>query len=237
MADHGNELKGSSFTLSVLHLVDIDLVQIRALLESKIAQAPRFFNSAPLVVNVEQLDIIPDFERLRQLIEDQDMVLVGITGANDPAMKAAARGAGLAVMVSGRSSPSQVEKPLEREEDEKSASPTLPLTPTRFHHGNVRSGQQIYAQGGALVILGSVSNGAEVLADDSIHVYGSLRGRALAGVRGNAQARIFCFGLDAELVSISGTYQVREALPDIALGQETQVRLEQDKLIFERLQS
>ena len=86
-------------------------------------------------------------------------------------------------------------------------------------------------------VLGSVSNGAEVIADDSIHVYGVLRGRALAGARGNGQARIICQGLEAELVSIAGTYQVRDVLPESSLDQETQIRLEQDKLIFERLQS
>lgn len=234
MADRGNELKGSSFTLSVLHLVDIDLGQIKELLESKIAQAPRFFNCAPLVVNVEQLEIVPDFEQLRLVIESQDMVLVGITGAKDETMKIAAKGAGLAVMTSGRPTEGQTEAkaaPVERRAE------TPALVPTRFHHGNVRSGQQIYAQGSALVILGSVSNGAEVIADDSIHIYGVLRGRALAGARGNGQARIICQGLEAELISIAGTYQVRDALPESSLDQETQIRLEQDKLIFERLQS
>ena len=88
-----------------------------------------------------------------------------------------------------------------------------------------------------MVIIGTVGNGAEVIADDSIHIYGSLRGRALAGARGNTQARIYCQELDPELVSIAGTYQLSDALPTEMTGQNVYIRLEQDKLIFEKLQS
>lgn len=232
MADNGIELKGSTFTLSVLHLADDDLGQITDLLEAKVAQAPQFFNFAPLVVNVEKLDVVPDFELLKELIEREDFVLVGVTGARHDDIKVAAKAAGLAVMTSG--------KPVIEQEAPKPEvppqAPTLGLTPTRVHQGNVRSGQQIYAAGGSLVILGSVGNGAEVIADDSIHIYGSLRGRALAGARGNQQARIYCQQLDPELVSIAGTYQLSDALPTEMVDHEVHIRLEQDKLIFEKLQ-
>ena len=93
-------------------------------------------NCAPLVVNVEQLEIVPDFEQLRALIEDQDMVLVGITGAKDDGMKDAAKAAGLAVMTSGRPVEPQVEVKTPMEEHR---ADTQALVPTRFHHGNVRS--------------------------------------------------------------------------------------------------
>ena len=234
MADNGIELKGSTFTLSVLHLTDMDPQQIKELLETKVAQAPQFFNFAPLVVNVERLESTPDFESLKEIIEREDFVLVGITGARDEATKVAAKAAGLAVMTAGKAVvPSQesAPQPVEREKEEPM------LTPTKVHHGNVRSGQQIYAAGGSLVIIGTVGNGAEVIADDSIHIYGSLRGRALAGARGNTQARIYCQELDPELVSIAGTYQLSDALPKEMNGQHVHVHLEQDKLIFEKLQS
>lgn len=234
MADNGIELKGSTFTLSVLHLTDMDPQQIKELLETKVAQAPQFFNFAPLVINVERLESTPDFESLKEIIEREDFVLVGITGARDEATKVAAKAAGLAVMTAGKAVvPSQesAPQPVEREKEEPM------LTPTKVHHGNVRSGQQIYAAGGSLVIIGTVGNGAEVIADDSIHIYGSLRGRALAGARGNTQARIYCQELDPELVSIAGTYQLSDALPKEMNGQHVHVHLEQDKLIFEKLQS
>ncbi|MGL4206939.1 MAG: septum site-determining protein MinC [Aeromonadaceae bacterium] len=231
MAERGIELKGTTFTLSVLHLTDTDPKQIKELLEEKVAQAPQFFNCAPLVVNVEKLDETPDFEALKETIEREDFVLVGITGAKDEATKVAAKAAGLAVMTAG--------KRIEQVEPAPQPQPVeeVSMSSTRVHHGNVRSGQQIYASGGSLVILGSVSNGAEVIADDSIHIYGTLRGRALAGARGNSQARIYCQQLEPELISIAGTYQLSDALAADVVHKDVHIRLEQDKLIFERLQS
>ena len=102
MADTGIELKGSTFTLSVLHLTDTDPQQIKELLETKVAQAPQFFNFAPLVVNVERLENTPDFEALKETIEREDFVLVGVSGARDEATKVAAKAAGLAVMTAGK---------------------------------------------------------------------------------------------------------------------------------------
>ncbi len=231
MAERGNEFKGSSFTLSVLHLTDTDPQQIKELLSSKVAQAPQFFQSAPLVVNIEELEITPDFDEIKQIIEDEGFVLVGVTGAQDEQTREAAKQAGLAVMTAGRSVESA--EPAARQE-----TPAEPvITATRVHHGNVRSGQQIYAPGGSLVIIGSVGNGAEVIADDSIHIYGALRGRALAGARGNQQARIYCQQLEPELISIAGTYQVNDALPTEMVNKDVFIRLEQNKLIFDKLQS
>ena len=231
MAERGNEFKGSSFTLSVLHLTDTDPQQIKELLSSKVAQAPQFFQSAPLVVNIEELEVIPDFDEIKQIIEDEGFVLVGVTGAQDEQTREAAKLAGLAVMTAGRSVESA--EPAARQE-----TPAEPvITATRVHHGNVRSGQQIYAPGGSLVIIGSVGNGAEVIADDSIHIYGALRGRALAGARGNQQARIYCQQLEPELISIAGTYQVNDALPTEMVNKDVFIRLEQNKLIFDKLQS
>ena len=88
MVERDNELKGTTFTISVLHLSDGNPARIRQLLEAKVAQAPQFFNCAPLVLNVERLEAIPDFEQLRELVESEDFVLVGITGARDEAMNA-----------------------------------------------------------------------------------------------------------------------------------------------------
>ncbi|MBJ7417465.1 MAG: septum site-determining protein MinC, partial [Niveispirillum sp.] len=90
---------------------------------------------------------------------------------------------------------------------------------------NVRSGRQIYAPGGDLVVIGSVSPGAELLADGSIHVYGALRGRALAGVSGDQGARIFCQSLDAELVSIAGLYRVSEDIGKDIRRRQVQIYL------------
>jgi septum site-determining protein MinC len=96
--------------------------------------------------------------------------------------------------------------------DQTATQPIPPpaFVPAKIIRQPVRSGQQIYAKGGDLIILSSVSTGAEVLADGNIHIYGPLRGRALAGVLGNTEASIFCMRLEAELISIAGRYKVDE---------------------------
>lgn len=235
MVERDNELKGTTFTISVLHISDGKPERIRQLLAAKVAQAPQFFNCAPLVINVERLTEIPDFEQLKELVESEDFVLVGITGAQNEAMKTAAKAAGLAVMASGKSrkaEPQPEPAPVPIVE----AKPVpAPVTASKVHVGPVRSGQQLYAAGTSLVVLGSVSPGAEVIADDSIHIYGTLRGRAIAGAKGNPQARIYCQQLQAELLSIAGTFQLSDALPAGLIQQPVHVRLDNEQLRIDRI--
>ena len=100
----------------------------------------------------------------------------------------------------------------------------------------LRSGQRVYARGGDLIVLGVVSHGAEVIADGNIHVYAPLRGRAIAGARGNTEARIFSTCLEPQLVSIAGIYRTAEApLPADVQGQPAQVRLVGEKILVEPL--
>lgn len=240
MVERDNELKGTTFTISVLHLSDGNPARIRQLLEAKVAQAPQFFNCAPLVLNVERLTEIPDFQQLRELVESEDFVLVGITGARDEAMKTAAKAAGLAVMVSGKSRKAEPEPtPPVPEPKPVEAAPVppvpAPVEASKVHVGPVRSGQQIYAAGTSLVVLGSVSPGAEVIADDSIHVYGALRGRAIAGAKGNPKARIYCQQLQAELLSIAGTFQLSDALPAGVIQEPVHIRLDNEQLRIDRI--
>ena len=95
---------------------------------------------------------------------------------------------------------------------------------------NVRSGQQLYAENCDLTVMATVGAGAEVIADGSIHIYGTLRGRALAGAQGNTTARIFCREFHAELVAIAGHYKVLDDVPDTLRGKAVQVWLEQDQI-------
>ena len=242
MVERDNELKGTTFTISVLHLSDGNPTRIRQLLAAKVALAPQFFNCAPLVINVERLAAIPDFEQLRELVESEDFVLVGITGAKDEAMKTAAKAAGLAVMVSGKSrkaepepEPAPAPKPVDPVIEAAPQPEPAPLLASKVHVGPVRSGQQLYAAGTSLVVLGSVSPGAEVIADDSIHVYGALRGRAIAGAKGNARARIYCQQLQAELLSIAGTFQLSDALPAGLIQEPVHIRLDNEQLRIDRI--
>src|SRR5690606_18981178 len=101
----------------------------------------------------------------------------------------------------------------------------------------IRSGQQIYAEGADLIVMSQVSEGAEVLADGHIHIYGALRGRALAGVRGDDSARIFCQNLEAELVSVAGNFLLRDSFADDVLKKPVQIYMSGENLLVEKLQS
>ncbi|CDF85453.1 septum site-determining protein MinC [Pseudomonas sp. QL9] len=127
-------------------------------------------------------------------------------------------------------------EPVE-EKAEEPVEPALPVVrPTKMITAPVRGGMQIYAAGGDLIVLAPVSPGAELLADGNIHVYGPMRGRALAGVKGDTSARIFCQQLGAELVSIAGNYKVAEDLRrSPQWGQAVHVSLSGDVLNITRL--
>ena len=115
------------------------------------------------------------------------------------------------------------------------AAPTAEAGPGMLHATPVRSGQQVYAQNRDLTVCATVGAGAEVIADGSIHIYGALRGRALAGAGGLASARIFCREFNAELVAIAGHYKVLEEIPKNLIGKPVQVWLENERLHIEEL--
>ncbi|WP_341503620.1 septum site-determining protein MinC [Gallaecimonas sp. GXIMD4217] len=209
--------KGTSFTLSVLALTEADLPSLPRKLADKVEQAPGFFQGAPLVVDLSKLETQPDFTALAGAINEQGLICVGVCGAR-AAWKDAAKAAGLAVLKPARAGREQ--------------APTLPA---QVHQGQVRSGQQLYAKGRDLVVLGSVGAGAEVISDGSIHIYGSLRGRAIAGASGSVEARILCQKLEAELVSIAGTYWLSDDLQGEQWQQSAQILLDEQQLALKPL--
>ncbi|WP_417614456.1 septum site-determining protein MinC [Oceanisphaera sp.] len=230
MAEHGIELKGSSFTLSVVHLTDHDVGRVKRLLAEKVALAPAFFRAAPLVINIEKLLQTPDFSALAQALRELELVPVGVTGAKSDEARAAARAAGLAIVSTSKAAVTQAPAELKEPPAELLNQPG-----TKVHRGPVRSGQQVYAANGSLVVLGAVSNGAEVIADDSIHVYGPLRGRAVAGAKGNESARIYCQQLMAELISVAGHYQISAGLQGDNWEQAVTISLAGEQLTIDRL--
>ena len=203
------DLKGSFFTLSVLKLLDPDLDRCLDALSAKIAQAPKFFEGAPLVVDIEAIahtDV--DFHQLRQGLQRLNLLPVALTGSGDLRQKG--RDAGWAhINNPGRQAATTQDKG-------RAPAPTAEAAPrptgAMLIEQPVRSGQQIYARDSDLVVLGQVSNGAEVIADGSIHIYGTLRGRAIAGAKGDTKAKIFCHNLQPELIAICGTYWLSDAL-------------------------
>ncbi|WP_435276629.1 septum site-determining protein MinC [Psychrobium sp. nBUS_13] len=233
------ELKGSLFPLSILVLEDNDLDKLQQQLDNKLKQAPAFFFRAPLVVNIEQVseeDI--DFLALKQAIEAKDFICVGVcNGSTD--QKKQARIAGLATLQPPKATEARAKPALKdapQAVEEKPVVTQAPLkAPDMIVRQNVRSGQQIYAKNADLIVVGSVGNGAEVIADGSIHIYGKLRGRALAGASGNKGSSIFCQSLEAELVSVAGNYWVSDAIEKSLWQQSGIVKLDQEQLTIEPL--
>ncbi len=213
------DLKGSSFTLSVLHLSDNNVEQAIHFLQEKVDQAPAFFASAPVVINIDNVEKDVDFKQLKQGIQTAGMIPVGISGSKDKRTQNLASEAGFAVM-SASKSPSQA---------------PAQMVPTKVIRTPVRSGQQIYAKDCDLVILNHVSEGAEVIADGSIHIHGTLRGRAIAGASGNTNAVIICNQLNAELMSIAGHYWLTEQFAPELWQQKVMLSLQDDSLKLELL--
>ncbi len=223
------ELKASAITLPVLRLFDADMDRIGELLMRKIDQAPDFFHNAPIVIDLAALkssDASVDFALLVGLIRGMGMIPVGVQGGNE-IQNEAAEMLELAILGNGGDRrPRARPKPAPRDDDEAARGSLLVTRP-------VRSGQRLYARGGDLVVTAAVSSGAELFADGNIHVYGALRGRALAGVKGDASARIFCRKLNAELVSIAGRYKVSEGIPRDHWSEAVQIYLIENRLVVE----
>ncbi len=242
MPDNSAEIKGSLFPLSVLHLEDNDLEKLQQQLESKVQQAPAFFYRAPIAVNIEKLtDAELDFAELKQIIEAKDFVFVGVCNADDE-QKQRAHTAGLATL--RQNTQPSANKSTTTRESSPSGKKALSddntagsFTGSKILRQNVRSGQQIYAKNSDLTIIGSVSNGAEVISDGNIHIYGSLRGRAIAGATGNLDSTIFCHSIQAELVSIAGHYWLSESLPEDSWKKPVYIKLEQEQLTIQPLPS
>ncbi|EOC0206870.1 septum site-determining protein MinC [Cronobacter dublinensis] len=224
------ELKGSSFTLSVVHLHDAHPEVIRKALEEKIAQAPAFLKNAPVVVNVAGLDGTINWQQLHQTFVDSGLHLVGISGCQDDALKAEISRAGLALLTEGKASAPRAARPAEAP-----VAPPAPAPRTRLIDLPVRSGQRIYAPDADLVVTSHVSAGAELIADGNIHVYGTMRGRALAGASGDKAAQIFSTHLAAELVSIAGVYWLSDQIPAEFYNKAARLRLADGALTVQPL--
>ncbi|WP_300004239.1 septum site-determining protein MinC [uncultured Cedecea sp.] len=227
------ELKGSSFTLSVVHLHDSRPEIIQQALEEKIAQAPAFLKHAPVVLNVASLEATVNWQQIQQAVVATGLHVVGISGCKDASLKAAITHAGLPLLNEGKEKRErEVAVPVPVPE---TVSVAAPSTQTRFIDTPIRSGQRIYAQNSDLIVASHVSAGAELIADGNIHIYGMMRGRALAGASGNTDTHIFCTHLNAELVSIAGEYRLSDEIPTEYYGKAIRLNLIKGALFFQPL--
>lgn len=230
------QIRGRHFTAVALHLAGPADGGFFDALDAKLRQTPLFFENAPMVIDLEQaqgIDSTQDMQRLTAALRKRHLSVFGVQGGSAEQVHAAAA-AGLIALPSGKSvTLDRVSRP-----DHKPAAATekpAPVPASRMITQPVRSGQTVFADRGDLVIVGSVSSGAEVIATGNIHIYGRLRGRALAGVNGDTSARIFCNALDAELLAIAGLYLTSENLGADVPREYVQAYLDGEKLRVESL--
>lgn len=239
------QVRGRFFTAIVLQMARAPDAAFFTALDTMLAQTPHFFANAPFVLDLDQAaEIGPsfDFIGLARELRNRKVTLIGVQNGTIEQNKAALH-AGLITLPGGAEVLPETGKPAPAAKPDDAAKAdgksraakanghkVAPVreAPVAYSASTgsallvtepVRSGQQIFAERGDLVVVASVSAGAELMARGNIHVYGALRGRALAGVHGDAAARIFCQGLEAELIAIAGLYKLSDAIdPSLRRG-------------------
>jgi septum site-determining protein MinC len=239
------EIKSANLPLVALLLKSADLARLSTEFAQRFGDMPDFFDQDPLVIDLFPLQVAepgarPDFPALVALLRHHRLHPLAVRGG-DAEQMAQALAAGLIPAPDAtvqRASPA-VAAPAAAAAPVADVAPAPPLGALVVDRP-LRSGQQVYARGRDLVVLAMVNPGAEVIADGHIHVYAPLRGKAIAGARGNADARIFALSMAPELISIAGIYRTSEVpLPDAVLAKAAQVRLVPgpggDKLVIDPL--
>ena len=235
------DLKSAQLPVVAVVLKSTDIPAFAADLAARVADDPEFFDNDPVLIDLAALREAEepiDFAALIEELRKHHTQPVAVRGGNSEQMQAA-HDAGL---IAAPDAPTREKsaKPVREAEPEVREVIREVIreveVPTVVVDKPLRSGQQVYARGGDLVVMAVVSFGAEVIADGNIHVYAPLRGRAIAGARGNTEARIFSTCMEPQLVSIAGMYRAIETdLPSDVLGKPAQVRLDGEKLLVEPL--
>ncbi|MBP6752774.1 MAG: septum site-determining protein MinC [Alicycliphilus sp.] len=236
------DLKSAQLSVVAMVLKTVDVATVAAELAARSADDPEFFDNDPVLIDLSavQAEEQPiDFAALVQLLRSHRTQPVAVRGGSAAQMQAA-HAAGLVAapdMPAARAQPREVIREVVREVQVPIEVPVpAPAPGALVVDKPLRSGQQVYARGSDLVVLAMVSFGAEVIADGNIHVYAPLRGRAIAGARGDTSARIFSTCLEPQLVSVAGIYRTTETeLPDNVRGKAAQVRLDGEKLLIDPL--
>ena len=200
-------------------------------LDAQIARAPSFFDSRPVIVDLAALPREqPDVAGLIQALAERGIRIIGTEGAH-PSWHDVAKWGG-PILTNGKGRPVEVPDqappaaPAEAAPQAAEATPPEPSAASLVIAQTVRSGQSVVHEAGDVTVIGSVSSGAEILAGGSIHIYGALRGRAIAGLGGSRQARIFCNKLHAELLAIEGVYKTADDMDPKLHGRSIQAWLD-----------
>lgn len=240
MVDADFRLKGSVVTVIVIELYRYTADTFVEQLEQQIQRSPQLFDQAPVVISLEKFSVdesLPEFNLLLEQCRACGLLPVAFRDQGSRFLKNV-QDTGLSLLPRpasrGKTPPAAKTAPgpdTKQDMAIKTEAKKKPsIRPSKLVTRPVRSGQQIYADGADLIVLAAVNEGAEVLADGNIHIYGPLRGRALAGIRGDDKARIFCQKMDAELISIAGNFLLSDALDEKVRRQPAHAFLQDDTL-------
>lgn len=239
------QLKGGFIYTLRLILQTNDIEQIKESLEDRLAKTGSLFLNEPLIIDVNEIEAPLAWAELIDFLENKKLPVIGVSAQGELLEQAEGRGLyiidvdNLPAREAPEPSPTTeavvletVQQKTDPEEYKKQLAEE-PVNPTMVLKRQLRSGQRVYARNTDLIVIGAVSPGAEIIADGNIHVYGPLRGRAIAGARGNTSARIFTSHLDAELVAIAGIYRLidQDFSQDIH-KKSVIIELEHESLLF-----
>ncbi len=239
--EQAGELKIGQVGIANLRIRTLDVPRLTQEMRERVARAPKLFGRAAVILDFGGLSQTPDVDTARALLEglrEAGVLPVALAyGTTEIEQLSVALGLPLLAKfraqyerLDGGAAPTPPPPPAPVAAPAPPPPPAAAPKPGRMQRNAVRSGQQLYAENADLTVLSTVGAGAEVIADGSIHIYGNLRGRALAGAQGNAEARIFCREFNAELVAIAGHYKVLDDIPKELRGKAVQVWLEQDQI-------
>jgi len=248
--EQAGELKIGQVGIANLRIRTLDVARLAEEMRDRVQRAPNLFSRAAVVIDFGGLAQMPDLATAQALLEGlraAGVLPVALAyGSSETERLAEALGLPLlakfrAQYERGGEAPAapvavsrhQAAPAPAPARNAPAAAAAAGASPGLVHSGLVRSGQQLYADNRDLTVLTGVGAGAEVIADGSVHIYGPLRGRALAGAQGNQQARIFCREFHAELVAIAGHYKVLEDIPKNLRGKAVQVWLEDEQIHIE----
>ena len=246
--EQAGELKIGQVGIANLRIRTLDVERLTREMHERVARAPKLFGRAAVILDFGGLSRMPDVATAQALLDGLRSagVLPVALAYGSTETDLLSQQLGLPLLAKFRAQYERAEAepaPARAPAPAPAAEPARPARaaaapaeaasapqPGRMQTSNVRSGQQLYAENCDLTVMATVGAGAEVIADGSIHIYGTLRGRALAGAQGNTTARIFCRDFHAELVAIAGHYKVLDDVPDNLRGKAVQVWLENDQI-------
>lgn len=219
-------MRGRSYVAFVFSPV-VPVVSWLAEIDATLAKSPGFFTGKPVVLDLSAVDLSQSaIAHLVGSLGERNIRILGIEGVDESRLAANMP----PLLTGGRACAITHVEPKTPHPQEKNKDKDKTKLPSLLLETPVRSGQSIVFAEGDVTVLGSVGSGAEVVAGGSIHVYGTLRGRAMAGINGNSAARIFCQKIEAELLAIDGYYQTAEQIADSLRNRPAQAWLEGEML-------